>query len=115
MNRIAILILAVLTLSACQDRGPTAPQAELEMRAAAVSGIVYQVTGSGAVVREDIEGTPRETYGFHAQVDAAGNASGEAEVSDRSEVITAAGARRGLPTTLEPESLCLSPRSPPGL
>jgi hypothetical protein len=80
MKRIATVFLAVLTLSACQDRGPTAPQAGLELTAAAVSGIIYQVTGSGAVVREDLEGAPRETYGFHAQVDAAGHASGEAEI-----------------------------------
>ena len=80
MKRIATLFLALLTLAACQDRGPTAPQPELELTAAAVSGIVYQVTGSGAVVREDLEGAPRETYGFQAQVDAAGNAGGEAEV-----------------------------------
>ena len=80
MKRIATLFLALLTLAACQDRGPTAPQPELELTAAAVSGIVYQVTGSGAVVREDLEGAPRETYGFQAQVDAAGNARGEAEV-----------------------------------
>jgi len=45
-----------------------------------VSGVVYQVTGSGAVVREDIAGTPRETYGFQAQVDAAGHARGDAEI-----------------------------------
>jgi hypothetical protein len=38
------------------------------------------VIGGGTYVREDLEGSPRGTYAFHAQLDAGGNASGQAEI-----------------------------------
>lgn len=79
MKRMAMLAVAALPLAACQDRGPTGPEPAFELPAPG-SGIVYQVSGGGAVVREDLEGAPREIYGFQAQVDAAGNVRGEAEV-----------------------------------
>lgn len=71
-------LLVVAGLIGCQDQ-PTGPDPELGL-AASASSLVNQVTGSGTVVREDIEGAPREVYGFRAVVDGAGNARGEAEV-----------------------------------
>jgi len=79
MRSIAILILAAITFAACRDESPTGPDPGARLMASA-SSLVYQVTGSGTVVREDVEGAPREVYGFRAVVDGAGNARGEAEI-----------------------------------
>jgi hypothetical protein len=80
MMRQTIACLAVaVALLACQDRGITPPVDDPAFGLAAGRPVLI-VTGGGSVVREDIEGAPRETYGFRAQVDAEGNAWGEAEV-----------------------------------
>jgi hypothetical protein len=41
---------------------------------------VRWVSGGGSVVREDIEGSPRETYGFAAQISVDGSVKGQAEI-----------------------------------
>jgi hypothetical protein len=79
MNRIALFLLLPVAAVACRDQGPTAPEDGPQF-AVAASRPVYQVVGGGSVVREDIPGSPREIYGFTAQVDAQGRVRGEAEV-----------------------------------
>jgi len=59
MRRIAILILTFIPFAACQEETPTGPDPAAPVLVASASGLVYQVTGSGAVVREDVEGAPR--------------------------------------------------------
>lgn len=86
MNRIVLIPLLAAAAVACGDQGPALPT-DAPQFAMAASRPVLRVTGGGSVVREDIAGSPRETYGFQAQVDAAGNASGEAEVHFPSDVV----------------------------
>lgn len=81
-----IIPVLALVVVACQDRGITVPVDDAQL-ALAMGQPVHQVIGGGSVVREDIEGMPRETYGFQAQVDADGNAWGEAEVHFPSDVV----------------------------
>lgn len=78
MRQTTLLAALAVALGACQDRGiTTVDGGDLVL---AVGQPVVMVTGGGSVVREDIEGTPREIYGFQARLDAEGNAWGEAEV-----------------------------------
>jgi hypothetical protein len=77
MRTIAPLLALAIGLVACQD---TTNPAEGPQFARASAPRVQRVVGGGSIVREDIAGAPREIYGFQAQVDASGHASGEAEV-----------------------------------
>jgi len=86
MRRIMPCLALAASLVACQEWGATAPEQELQV-SASVARPVLRVTGGGSIVREDIAGRPRETYGFQAEVDAAGNATGEAEVHFPSDVV----------------------------
>jgi hypothetical protein len=79
MRRIIPFVLLAAAVAACQDRGITVPVDDAQL-ALARAQPVQQVIGGGSVVREDIAGTPREIYGFQAQLDTEGNAWGEAEV-----------------------------------
>jgi hypothetical protein len=81
--RLAALAVA---LGACQDRGITTVDDGSLMLARGQP--VQIVTGGGSVVREDIAGSPREIYGFQAQLDAEGSAWGEAEVHFPSDDVT---------------------------
>ena len=86
MNRTMLLLLLPLAAVACRDQSPTAPADAPEF--AMVAGRpAYLVTGGGSVVREDIAGSPREIYGFTAQVDAQGNVRGSAEVHFPSDAV----------------------------
>ncbi|MDH5198359.1 MAG: hypothetical protein OEY20_14040 [Gemmatimonadota bacterium] len=79
MRHVLQFVLLAIVLVACDDRGITVTAENAQF--AVVGGPpVHQVLGGGSIVREDIEGAPREIYGFQAQVDADGNAWGEAEV-----------------------------------
>jgi len=86
MNRLMSCLALAAGLAACQDQGATAPDAALRV-AAVRAGPALIVTGGGSIVREDIAGSPRETYGIQARVDAAGNVSGSAEVHFPSDVV----------------------------
>lgn len=74
----AFLALAPLA-AACQETSIIRP-GEVAQYAVIGSAAVQQVTGAGTVVREDLPGAPRESYGFRAQIDAAGQVGGSAEV-----------------------------------
>ncbi len=82
MRRISACLLLAIGTVACQDRMPTAgPASAAQVPAASASAsATYRVTGGGSIVREDIAGAPREIYGFQAEMDAAGNVTGSAEV-----------------------------------
>jgi hypothetical protein len=86
MRRFSLLLALAAVVASCQDRGITVPAQEAQF-AAAGARPVHQVTGGGSIVREDIAGSPREIYGFHASIDAAGNVTGEAEVHFPSDVV----------------------------
>ncbi len=79
MKRVITLLPLAFAVAACQDEGPTVP---VDGPQFAMGGAppVYQVVGGGSIVREDIEGSPREIYGFNAKLDATGNVTGQAEV-----------------------------------
>ena len=79
MRHLMPCLALAMGLVACQDRWATAPIHDPQF-AEARARPVHQVIGGGSIVREDIAGAPRETYGFEAQVDAAGNVAGSAEV-----------------------------------
>jgi len=80
MQRLSIsLFVAALAVVACQDDVSTVPS-EGPLFAAVGSRPVYQVSGGGSVVREDLSGTRRSVYAFSATLDATGKASGQAEV-----------------------------------
>jgi hypothetical protein len=79
MRRIIPSLALAVGLVACQDSGITVPADDAQL-ALADAPPVRQVIGGGSIVREDLEGAPRETYGFRAQVDAGGTVTGEAEV-----------------------------------
>jgi hypothetical protein len=79
MKQTILLATLAAALAACQDPGITVPENDGELMLARGQP-VQMVAGGGSVVREDIAGAPREIYGFQAQVDAEGNAWGEAEV-----------------------------------
>lgn len=86
MRTIAPLLAIAIGLVACQDRLSTNP-AEGPLFAKASAPRVQRVIGGGSIVREDIPGAPRETYGFQAVVDAAGHVTGEAEVHFPSDTV----------------------------
>ncbi len=79
MRTVTPLLALAIGLVACQDRLTTNPAAAPLSAVASAPG-AQRVIGGGSIVREDIAGAPREIYGFEARVDAAGNATGEAEV-----------------------------------
>lgn len=79
MRRIIPLLALAVGVVACQDDVPTMPP-DGPLLAKAGSRPVYQVSGSGSVVREDPAGARRSVYAFHATLDPTGTASGEAEV-----------------------------------
>jgi len=86
MRQTILLAAMAAALAACQDRGiTTVDDGDLVL---ARGQPVQVVTGGGSVLREDIEGAPREIYGFQAQLDAEGNAWGEAEVHFPSDDVT---------------------------
>jgi len=86
MRSIAPFLALVIGLVACQDRQTTGPTDGPQL-AVTSTRPVHQVIGGGSIVREDIAGAPREIYGFQALVDAAGRATGEAEVHFPSDVV----------------------------
>ena len=79
MKRFMTLLLLPVAVVACREETPTSP-ADGASFAVVAGPPVHEVTGGGSVVREDIAGSPREIYGFTAQVDALGRVRGEAEV-----------------------------------
>jgi hypothetical protein len=86
MRRFMPFLAVAAALAACQERGITLPEEDLQL-SASVARPAHRVIGGGSIVREDIAGSPRETYGFQAQVDAAGKVTGEAEVHFPSDVV----------------------------
>jgi hypothetical protein len=75
-------------LAACQGRdGATTGPAPDPQFSASAARAAYRVVGGGSIVREDVVGSPRETYGFEAQVNAAGHATGWAEVYFPSDIV----------------------------
>ena len=86
MRTIVPCLALAFGLVACQDREITVSDHDAQF-AVALARPVYQVTGGGSIVREDIAGAPREVYGFQAWVDAAGRVTGEAEVHFPSDVV----------------------------
>jgi hypothetical protein len=79
MQRVIPLLLLAAALAACHDDGPTIPT-DGPLFAEVGSRPVYQVSGGGSVVREDLSGTRRSVYAFSATLDATGAASGQAEI-----------------------------------
>jgi hypothetical protein len=86
MKRFSLYLLLAAAVVACHENAPTVPT-EVPVLATVGGHPTYVVSGAGSVVREDIEGSPREIYGFQAQVDADGNAWGEAEVHFPSDAV----------------------------
>lgn len=86
MRHIMPYLALAAGLAACREQGAFAPEPDLQVSTSAATP-VYRVVGGGSVVREDIPGSPREIYGFQAQVDAAGNTTGSAEVHFPSDVV----------------------------
>jgi hypothetical protein len=79
MRRIIPYVLLAAAVAACQVDAPTIP-ADDPLFAVGGSRPVYQVSGGGTVVREDVAGMRRSTYAFHATIDVTGAVSGEAEI-----------------------------------
>jgi len=86
MKRLVPYFLLAAAVVACRESAPTVPS-DGPVLSNVGSRPLYVVSGAGSVVREDIEGSPREIYGFQAQVDAEGNAWGEAEVHFPSDAV----------------------------
>ena len=79
MKGVIPLLLLAAAVAACHDDVPTIPT-EGPLYATVGNRPVYQVSGGGTVVREDVSGTRRSAYAFSATLDATGKASGQAEI-----------------------------------
>ena len=79
MRRVIPFLLLAAAVAACHDDVPTVPT-EGPLYATVGSRPVYQVSGGGTVVRENLSGTRRSVYAFSATLDAQGKASGQAEI-----------------------------------
>lgn len=79
MKPIVPLLGAVLILTACHDGSPTSPAEKLQPAVTETSP-ARQVIGGGTFVRDDLEGSPRGSYAFRAQVDGEGTVTGQAEI-----------------------------------